>query len=119
MLDGFTSTNIAIEFVAFFLSLATLIGALVLTHKKKYDKAQLVFLMLMLFFSTLSNCLYFVFKGQEGEKIKILLYILKFIKIDAGFWLVAEINSLIISSIGKPKKEYKIYTKYILFPCFY
>ncbi|MBR1625348.1 MAG: histidine kinase [Clostridia bacterium] len=109
MLDGFTSTNIAIEFVAFFLSLATLIGALVLTHKKKYDKAQLVFLMLMLFFSTLSNCLYFVFKGQEGEKIKILLFILKFIKIDAGFWLVAEINSLIISAIGKSKKEYKIY----------
>lgn len=108
-MDTFTSINVATEFVAVLLVVATVIGTIALSKKGKNEKIQFVFLMILLGISALANGLYFIFKGRDGESIKTLVFILKFIKICAGFWLVAEVNSFIISLFGKPNKMYKIY----------
>ena len=108
-MDTFGSINIAIEFVAVLLVFATIIGAIALSKKDKMDKIQFVILMLLLGISALANGLYFIFKGREGDSINALVFTFKFIKIAAGFWLVAGVNSFILGLFGEPKKPYKIY----------
>ena len=106
--DAFTAINIAIEFVAALLVFATIIGTVALSKKDKKEMIRFVVLMCLLGISALVNGLYFVFKGREGESIKILVFLFKSIKIAAGFWLVAGVNSFIIGLFGEPKQEYKI-----------
>jgi len=108
-MDTFSSINITIEFGAVLLVFAALIGTLALSRKGKYEKVQFALLLLFLGISALSNALYFLVKGREGETIKHLVFALKFIKIDAGLWLVAEVNSYVLNMLGNPKKSYKIY----------
>ena len=108
-MDTFGSINIATEFVAVLLVFATIIGTIALSKRSSKEKIQLVILMLLLGISALVNGLYFVFKGREGESIKTLVFILKFVKISAGFWLVAEVNSFILGLFGEPKSRYKVY----------
>ncbi|MBR4800629.1 MAG: histidine kinase [Clostridia bacterium] len=108
-MDMFGSINIATEFVAVLLVFATIIGTIALSKRSSKEKIHLVILMLLLGISALANGLYFVFKGREGESIKTLVFILKFVKISAGFWLVAEVNSFILGLFGEPKSRYKVY----------
>ena len=108
-MDAFTAINITIEFVAVLLVFATIIGTVALSKKDKKEMIRFVVLMCLLGISALVNGLYFVFKGREGEAIKILVYLFKTIKIGAGFWLVAGVNSFIISLFGEPKQKYRIY----------
>jgi di/tricarboxylate transporter len=69
-MDTFSSINIAIEFGAVLLVFAALIGTLALSRKGKYEKVQFALLLLFLGISALSNALYFLVKGREGETIK-------------------------------------------------
>lgn len=108
-MDTFASINIAIEFVAVLLVFATIVGTIALSKRGKREKVQFAVLMLLLGVSALANGLYFIFKGREGDGIKTLVFLLKFIKIDTGFWLVAGINSFILSLFAKQDKRYKIY----------
>ncbi|MBR1747805.1 MAG: histidine kinase [Clostridia bacterium] len=108
-MDAFTAINIAIEFVAVLLVFATIIGTIALSKKEKKDMIRFVILMLLLGLSSLINGLYFVFKGREGESIKILVFLFKSIKIAAGLWLVAGVNGFILSLFGSPKKWYRAY----------
>lgn len=108
-MDMFGSINIATEFVAVLLVFATIIGTIALSKRSSKEKIHLVILMLLLGISALANGLYFVFKGREGESIKTFVFILKFVKISAGFWLVAEVNSFILGLFGEPKSRYKVY----------
>lgn len=108
-MDSYTAINIAIEFVAALLVFATIIGTICLSKKDKKEMMRFVVLMLLLGVSALVNGLYFVFKGREGESIRTLVFLFKTIKIAAGFWLVAGVNSFIISLFGEPKQGYKIY----------
>ena len=108
-MDMFASINVAIEFVAVLLVFATIIGTIALSNKGKKEKKQFIFLITLLGISALANGLYFIFKGRAGENYNTLIFILKFIKIDAGFWMVAGVNSLIIWLFGEPKRRYKIY----------
>ena len=108
-MDSFTAINIAIEFVAALLVFATIIGTISLSKKDKKEMMRFVVLMLLLGLSALVNGLYFVFKGKEGESIRTLVFLFKTIKIAAGFWLVAGVNSFIISLFGEPKTKYRIY----------
>ena len=108
-MDMFGSINIATEFVAVLLVFATIIGTIALSKRSSKEKIHLVILMLLLGISALANGLYLVFQGREGESIKTLVFILKFVKISAGFWLVAEVNSFILGLFGEPKSRYKVY----------
>lgn len=108
-MDAFTAINVAIEFVAALLVFATIIGTIVLSKKEKKEMIRFVVLMLLLGLSSLINGLYFVFKGREGESIKILVFLFKSIKIAAGLWLVAGVNGFILSLFGSPKKWYRAY----------
>lgn len=108
-MDAFTAINIAIEFVAALLVFATIVGTIALSKKEKKELVRFVVPMLLLGLSAIFNGLYFVFKGREGESVKILVFLFKSIKIAAGFWLVAGVNSFVVSLLGEPKKEYKIY----------
>ena len=107
-MDAFTAINIAIEFVAALLVFATIIGTIALSKKEKKEMISFVILMLLLGISALVNGLYFVFKGREGESIKMLVFLFKSIKIAAGFWLVAGVNSVILNLFGEPKEKYKM-----------
>lgn len=108
-MDTFASINIAIEFVAVLLALSTLIGTFALSKKKTKEKLPLASIILLLGLSALANALYFLFMGREGEDVKTLNFILKFVRIGVGFWLVAGINDFILSLFGEPKSWYKIY----------
>ena len=108
-MDAFTAINIAIEFIAALLVVATIFGTIALSKKDKKEMMRFVVLMLLSGLSALVNGLYFVFKGREGESIRTLVFLFKTIKIAAGFWLVAGVNSFIISLFGEPKQRYKIY----------
>ena len=108
-MDSFTGINIAIEFVAVLLVCAMIIGTIALSRKGGKDRIRFVILMLLLGVSALANGLYFVFMGREGESIKTLLFILKFIKIDVGFWLVAAVTDYVLELFGEPQTRKKIY----------
>ena len=108
-MDTYASINVAIEFVAALLAFATAVGTIALSKKTKEEKIRFFVLMFLLGVSALANGLYFVFKGREGESIKTVVFLLKSVKIAAGFWLVAGVNSFIISLFGEPKKRYRIY----------
>ena len=108
-MDMFTGSNVAIEFVTVLLTLTMTIGVFVLSKKGDKGRISFVVLMLLLGVSALANGLYFVFMGREGESIKTLLFILKFIKIDIGFWSVAVVTGYIVKLFEEGKKQYKIY----------
>ena len=108
-MDSFTGISIAIEFVAVLLVCAMIIGTIALSRKGGKDRIRFVILMLLLGVSALANGLYFVFMGREGESIKTLLFILKFIKIDVGFWLVAAVTDYVLELFGEPQTRKKIY----------
>lgn len=108
-MDAFTAINIAIEFVAVLLVFATIIGTIALSKKERKEMLRFVSLMLLLGISALVNGLYFVFKGREGESVKILVFLFKSIKIAVGFWLVAGVNGFVLSLFGEPKRWYKAY----------
>lgn len=108
-MDIFTGINIAIEFVTVLLVCAMIMGTIALSRKGGRDRIRFVILMLLLGVSALANGLYFVFIGREGESIKTLLFILKFIKIDVGFWLVAAVTDYVLELFGEPQTRKKIY----------
>ena len=108
-MDAFTAINVAIEFIAAILVFATIVGTIALSKKGNKEMIRFVVLMVLLGLSALVNGLYFVFKGREGDSVKILVFLFKTIKIGVGFWLVAGVNSFIISLFGAPKSKYKIY----------
>ena len=112
-MSAVTATNVAMEFGAALLVFSTILGLILLSEKGRKENTRFFFLVLLLGISALSNGVFFLLQGRDGETARTLVTVLTFIRIDAGLWLVAEVNSLVLDLFGESKPWYTTYKKAI------